>query len=254
MDGFVIEKGSFASEDLTQLSYWYFSYLENKKNKNWHTAYNKPRGLVIQFHGNAENMTSHYRNLVWFIKEGYDFVTFDYRGYGSSSGESDVEGICEDTKAALKWAFQRSQKENLPLIVYGQSLGGSLLLKALQDPDLGVKPSLVVVESAFYSYRQIAKEKLALHWLTWPLQPLTYLLIVDKYSPGGPGLKNLPPAPVVLIYSKNDPIVPFHHGEQIFSDLVEPKYLWSYDEPGHTVGTWVQDGKFRKQLISLIKN
>src|SRR5688572_29696577 len=44
----------------------------------------RPRGTFVHFHGNAGNITSHYRALSWVTREGWALFTFDYRGYGRS--------------------------------------------------------------------------------------------------------------------------------------------------------------------------
>ena len=54
---------------------------ENVSLHAWRFKTKQPiKGVVIQFHGNGENMTSHYVSTAWLINHGYDLVTFDYRG------------------------------------------------------------------------------------------------------------------------------------------------------------------------------
>ena len=51
-------------------------YFPSKSKKVW--------GVLWQFHGNAQNLSSHYGSVIWAIQAGLDVVTFDYRGYGQS--------------------------------------------------------------------------------------------------------------------------------------------------------------------------
>src|SRR5262245_39943051 len=67
------ENLSFQSADGTKLNGWFFP----AKTK-------KPKGTIVQFHGNAQNISTHFFSLIWLIEEGYNFFTFDYRGYGKS--------------------------------------------------------------------------------------------------------------------------------------------------------------------------
>lgn len=229
------------SYDQIPLSAWYFS------------APKQPaRALVVQFHGNAENMSTHYRSVYWLVSEGFDLITFDYRGYGNSPGDPSMIGVYKDVVAAIKFADNLASEKNLGLILIGQSIGGSLLLKALEE----IRPSnlkAIVIEGGFYSYRQIAREKLDLLWFTRPLKFLTSFLISDMYSPGGNGkLEILPQVPKYLLYSEHDPIVPIHHGEQIFKELSEPKFFWRHSEPGHINAFYIQDGKRRAELVSAL--
>lgn len=63
------------------------------------------------FHGNAENLTSHYVQLVWMTDEGYNLFIFDFPGYGLSEGNPRPEAVSNP-------AMQRSigwQKTNPPV-------------------------------------------------------------------------------------------------------------------------------------------
>ena len=170
-DKLIYEKDFFASLDGSPLSYWYFASDKNRQARPElvQEANTKTRGLVVQYHGNAENMTIHYRSLVWLPFYGYDFMTFDYRGYAASKGESTLSGVNADARAMLAFADEKSQEQNLPLVLYGQSLGGALLLRALEDAPTPKNLKLIVIESSFYSYKRVARQKLANAWLFWPL-------------------------------------------------------------------------------------
>src|SRR6218665_856427 len=58
------------SKDGTKLSAWRM-YSKNNNAKN----------LLLYFHGNAQNLTSHFANSVWMMDQDYEVIIFDYRGY-----------------------------------------------------------------------------------------------------------------------------------------------------------------------------
>ena len=239
---------NFHSEDGTKLNGWYFHSEKVCAQFKDLCHWRKPaRGVVVQFHGNAENMGSHFRSVIWLALEGYDIFTFDYRAYGRSEGSKNMRGVVEDTHAAINWILAKAPNANIYL--YGQSLGGSLMLRAMQDRPRDTAIKAIVVESSFYSYQGIAREKLAGVWLTWPLQWLAYVLISNRWSPGRPELAKLSPTPVLLIYSTDDPVVPVQHGEKLFAGLAEPKYFWKHDNFGHINSMFVENKRYRTQLI-----
>ena len=255
-DRLVYSEMKFASSDGTQLNAWYFPAVANQKARPEYIleAVEKPKGLVVQYHGNAQNIGTHYRGVVFFNFAGYDLLTFDYRGYGESEGAASVKGAYLDARAMLRIAEKQAQERQLPLILYGQSLGGSLLLRALEDepPPAGLR--LVVIESSFFSYKMIAREKLADFWLTWPLQWMSYLLVTDRYAPGGEQLERLPKEiPIVLLYSQFDPVVPIQHGEKFAAAIRQPREFWRHPFPGHINGMFVNDGRYRKDLLALME-
>ncbi|UPT75824.1 MAG: lysophospholipase [Elusimicrobiota bacterium] len=75
----------------------------------WFPAQNGPaRGTIVHFHGNGENMTSHYLFVYWLALERWNVFTFDYRGYGASGGEKSIAGSVADGAAAIKAARGRA--------------------------------------------------------------------------------------------------------------------------------------------------
>ncbi len=240
----------FKSEDGTNLKARYFeAAVVNAAHPEWGHYHGRTRGLVVQFHGNAQNMTAHFMNEAWLLLEGYDLLVFDYRGYGDSSGSLSTRGVYQDSQAGLKLAASEATKRGLPLIAYAQSLGGSLLLRVLEDSPPPSVLKMVVVESSFHSYQEIAREKLASFWLTWPLQWVAYGLISDEFSPGSEKLALISPTPVYLIYSEQDPVVTINHGEEIFRQLHDPKTLLRHPNPGHINAMFVEDGRYRAILL-----
>lgn len=232
----------FKSTDGTLLHAWHFKADPQRCAE--------PKGLVLHYHGNAENLSSHYRILHWLTEECYDYYIFDYRSYGISQGSKEAAGILTDARAALNYFANISKQRNLKLITYGQSIGGTLLLRSLQLEAPPPELKAVIIESSFYKYTQIGREKLSSFWLTWPFQPLAYLLISNEASPGGRDFSSLKGLPKLLIYSEDDFIVPLHHGTQLFAEMPEPKWFWSHPQPGHINSMFIESGKYRKRLIN----
>lgn len=121
-------------------------------------------------------------HLAWITAEGYNLFIFDYPGYGLSEGKPTPQSCVEAGHAALDWVLSHDTK-NLPMIIYGQSMGGIIALRTVIDKRADINLKLVVAESTFDSFQQIARHKLSQHWLTWPLQPLSYLLLSDRWAP-----------------------------------------------------------------------
>lgn len=184
-----------------------------------------PRGALLFLHGNAENLSSHVHAVTWLPAQGYHVLALDYRGYGRSEGHASVDGIHEDAGLALRWL--QSHSGALPLFVYGQSLGGTVALNlvARGDADSRSRIAAVIADSAFASYRGIAREKLDSWWLTWPLQAPLSWLVSDAWSPLAV-VDRISPIPLLLIHGERDAVVPPQHAAQLFARAGEPKALW----------------------------
>ena len=61
------------------------------------------RGVVYFLHGNAENISTHFRATVWLLESGYQVFALDYRGYGLSQGKPDVPEVFSDIEAGARW-------------------------------------------------------------------------------------------------------------------------------------------------------
>jgi fermentation-respiration switch protein FrsA (DUF1100 family) len=206
-------------------------------------------GVVIQFHGNAENMTSHFLSVYWLALEGWDVLAFDYRGYGASGGKKSLAGAVADGAAAL--AYARAKAPGLPLVVIGQSLGGALALASL-DRDGGDRVAAVVLDSTFSSYRRVAQDKLGSVWLTWPFQwPLSRLLFSDRFAPDRL-IARRKPVPLLVLASPGDRVVPYAEGRRLFALAPGPKEFWDVPGGGHTEAFGRQGAQFRPRLLKFL--
>lgn len=206
------------------------------------------KGVVVQFHGNGENMTSHFLFVWWLTLEGWDVFAFDYRGYGASGGRKSLAGAVEDGAAALRYA--RGRAGGRPLVVVGQSLGGALALASLER-DGGEGLAALVLDSTFASYRAIAREKLGLFWLTRPLRyPLSFLvgdgLSAERFA------RRRRPVPLLLFHGQGDPVVPLHHGRRLFDAAAGPKEFVLVPGEGHTEALGDRRADHKDRLLSFL--
>lgn len=205
------------------------------------------RATVLFLHGNAENLSSHVHAIAWMPARGYSVLAIDYRGYGRSQGKAGIDSVHQDALTALAWLAAREPKA--PLVVYGQSLGGSVALRTAAKARGQVPLAAVIAESAFSSYRGIAREKLGQAWLTWPLQwPLSWL-ISDRYA-AIDVVDRIAPTPLLLIHGERDAIVAASHARRLYEAAGEPRQLWLIPDDGHIDAA--RQESFRVRLINFL--
>jgi hypothetical protein len=189
----------------------------------------KHKTAIIQFHGNAENRSTHFLSVAWLAPRGVDVVVFDYRGYDGSTGTPSRHGVVEDGVAMLKW-FQR-EYPNSRRFVIGQSLGGAVAITSLAKS--GAKIDGLILESTFSSYRGVARQVLARHWLTWPFQWLPWILLSGDEDPED--YINQIKVPILAYHDRRDPVVPYAAGESLYQKLPSDQItLRSFDGNKHT--------------------
>ncbi|MGQ0530696.1 MAG: alpha/beta hydrolase [Panacagrimonas sp.] len=196
-------------------------------------AHGTPRATLLFLHGNAENLSSHIHAVAWLPAQGYNVLAIDYRGYGRSQGVASVDAIHEDAEAALAWLAAR---DTGTLIIYGQSLGASIAIRLATSTAAHERVVAVIAESAFSSYRDIAREKLSQLWLTWPLQWPLSMLISDQYA-AIKVVHHISPIPLLLIHGEHDVIVSVSHSRRLYEAAREPKKLWLIPEGRHIDAT-----------------
>ena len=226
--GYAYEEISFKSFDDTVLYGWFF------KSKS-----NPPKGTVIQFHGNAQNITSHFASLVWLTDAGFDFFTFDYRGFGKSKGTPTQSRVYGDSLAALDEVHRLKELRHSPkILVYAQSLGGAILMRTLPDWQNRNDVTAVILDSTFSSYQAIASQKLRQFWLSYLFSPLAYLLVSDAYAPRLQDLN----FKIAVVHDEKDPVVPFSNGEEISRGVQSQDVkFWTFSRGTHTAFPLIRD-------------
>jgi fermentation-respiration switch protein FrsA (DUF1100 family) len=235
--GLKYEQVSFSSKDGTRLSGWFIP------------AVGTPRGTVIHFHGNAQNMTAHFGFVAWLPAQGFNLFVFDYRGYGASAGRPNRRGVFEDSLAALEYIAARPVIDHNRLLVLGQSLGGANAIVAVGSrPHADIRA--VAIDSAFASYQGIVRDKIAaMPLLSLLCIPLSRLLIGNDFSPESV-VANIAPTPLLIIHGTVDPVVPYSHGKRLFELAREPKQFWTVEGGDHTEAFADPGSLYCKRLVA----
>lgn len=214
-------------------------------------AGDEAKGTILVLHGNAENVSTHINSVLWLVDEGFNVFMLDYRGYGRSEGSPTVEGVHVDAEAALETLLAMPGVDKDRVIVLGQSIGGAIAVYTVAHSPCKDRVKALVIDSAFSSYRLIAREKLGNVCITWPLQyPLSFAFN-DDYSPLK-WIKQVSPVPLLIIHGKQDRIVPLHHGKLLYDAATEPKELWQTSVPGHVYS--FSDEKIRENLVRYLSS
>lgn len=244
------DKYLYATPEQFNVKYEAFTIpsLDGTKLSAWrmHSKKKDPKNLVLYFHGNAQNLTSHFVNSVWMMDHDYDSIIFDYRGYGLSEGKPEPKGVAEDGLAFLNYAYEEYKKGGFKrFIVYGQSLGGAILLKSLEGFQHREEIALLVLDSTFLSPQEVAREK-----TFWPLS-----LIITNSSTADPKLTHLT-MPVLSIHSTKDFVIAYELGQKLYDRITTSpkKEFWSFDVRGHGDVFYVENKKYQTEFIKYVNS
>jgi uncharacterized protein len=170
---------------------------------------------ILQFHGNAGNISNRVDHLKLFYELGFNGVLFDYRGYGKSTGTPSEAGLVEDGLAVVKYLKEEKGVDPRFLVYWGESLGGAVAAAVAAKEE----PRALILKSTFTSVPDLAGE-------VYPFLPVKYLSKTHFET------KNLVPNflfPKLIVHGHSDTVVPFHHGQRLYQLSLEPKTFLQVD-------------------------
>jgi fermentation-respiration switch protein FrsA (DUF1100 family) len=164
---------------------------------------------LLYFHGNAGNISHRLHTIRQFHDLDLSVFIIDYRGYGDSEGRPSERGLYRDAEAAWEYLTETRAIPAGDIVVLGRSLGGSLAAWLAAERN----PRALIVDSAFTSVPDIGQD-------VYPWLPVRLLSRIQH-----PTREHVTRAscPVLVVHSRDDEIIPFHHAEALFSAANEPK-------------------------------
>ena len=199
---------------------------ENGKGKKLNAWFLKPKkqedvkATILFLHGNAGNVISHFCIVHPLVLKGYQVLLLDYSGFGFSEGKATRKNVLIDAQAALNYLKTREDTKNLSLVVYGQSLGGNLAPEVARRNQN--KVDALVIEGAFSSHDDISA-------YATNLGIIARIAVRERYS-ATHAVKKFH-KPILIIHSKQDKVIPFFMGENIYIKANEPKFFYAIDKP-----------------------
>ena len=212
-----------------------FIPVENGQRVNaWYFPPQSQSSPVILFcHGNGGNISHRLDLSAMLLEAGAGVLLLDYRGYGQSDGRPGEENTYRDAQAAYHWLSAKGVA-GTNIIAYGESLGGGVVSELARREPLGG----LILQSTFTSMTDVGAE-------LFPWLPVR-LISTIKYNTR-PKLSQLR-LPVLILHSRQDELVAFHHAEENFAAANEPKFLREI-KGGHNDGLWVS----RPAMLTALK-
>ncbi|GMQ90235.1 MAG: alpha/beta hydrolase [Gammaproteobacteria bacterium] len=194
--GLEYEVVSFETSDGITLSGWFVPAAD-------------ARGVLLFLHGNAGNISHRMLSLEIFNRLGLSTFIFDYRGFGESQGRPDEIGTYRDAEAAWRYLTEQRKLDPARIVIFGRSLGAAIASYLAGK----YTPRALIVESAFTNVPDLAARFyrfMPVRWLSRFRYPtVDYVARVA--------------VPVLVVHSRDDDIVPFRQGRQVFAAANPPK-------------------------------
>lgn len=231
------EDVEFTTDDKVRLHGWLFRGQDPKPTINV---------IFVWCHGNAGNITDRAQTAAELARRGFSVLTFDWRGYGKSEGSPSESSLFRDALAAYDFARSKTAGE---VVMYGESLGGPYAAYvAVHRP-----VRCVIIENSIPSLAAAG------NMLYRPL-PLGLFapnaLTTTKWL-------NQAGVPVLVMHSRQDQVIPFALGKQLYEGLTVPKEMLIAETAAHceiptseparyydTVSRFVREAEDRRRRLS----
>lgn len=165
----------------------------------------KPAYAAIIFHGNGETV-ARGNFLPFFRSLGIPAFTFDYRGYGRSSGWPSESGLYRDSDAVWEEVQRRTGLDSSRIILLGNSIGSGPASYLAEK----IKPRVLVLLAAFADFPSLIAQK--------PIY--SFFRFVLRYNfPVAERVAGLDESCVVIAHGERDTVVPFSHAGRIAETL-----------------------------------
>jgi hypothetical protein len=170
----------------------------------------EPGPAVLILNGNAGDRSHRLPLAAALAERGYAVLLFDYRGYAGNPGSPSEEGLRADARAAVQALAARPEVDPQRVAYFGESLGAAVAGGlATERP-----PAALVLRSPPPSIAEMARHH-------YPYLPIVDALLMDRY-PLVEQIGNVQ-APVLVIVTENDEIVPARLSRRVFDAALEPK-------------------------------
>lgn len=172
------------------------------------------KATVFYFHGAGGNLTSYAPLLTPLLKDNFQVILVDFRGYGKSTGTPIHKNIATDGEKVFTEISQMDGIINTKKIIYGASIGTQIAAHLAKNHESEI--SGLVLEGTMASFGDIAA--------VYAPEYKAYLenSFVSPYS-AKEDVKTLTKIPKLFIHSKEDKDVPYSQGVMVFTNAPEPK-------------------------------
>lgn len=108
----------------------FFNTSDGQTVNGWFVPAQTRMPTIVFAHGNGGNIGDRYAMMLPFLRKGYGFLTFDYRGYGKSTGVPSESGFYQDMQAVSDYLQHVQGISPNRQIAMGESIGSAVAVEA----------------------------------------------------------------------------------------------------------------------------
>lgn len=168
---------------------------------------------ILFSHGNAQDLGRVQPILEQFNKHGFSAFSYDYQGYGHSTGSASEPNAKQDIRTAYNYLTNVLNIKPEQIILYGYSLGSGVTIDLAQEVQVGG----IIVEGAFTStYRTKVPIKI------FPVDRFDSYAIVSKIK-----------QPILYLHGEDDKVIPVSHSYDLYERTLSERDILTFADHQH---------------------
>lgn len=201
----------------------------------WWIPNDAAKFTLLAFHGNAGNIADRATVYEFLRDTPANVLALEYRGYGRSEGKPSERGVYRDAEAAYMYLVKTKGKDPKTIVSFGQSLGTAVATRLAAHHEVGG----VVLEAPFLSASRVARK---FYWFL----PGIGLLLRSQFDTEK-RLKEIN-APILILHCKQDPVLPFQFGQEVYNAARLPKTFLEINGQCHEEASVIAPDSYRAAL------
>lgn len=178
----------------------------------------KKRPLVFFLHGNSGNILGQEGIAAFYHSYGYDFFSFDYRGFGKSGGQISSEAqFYSDVRTVYRTLSRRYPQDRIVVIGYSVGTASAAMLASEN------RPRQLILIAPYYSMEDMASRQ-------YPFAPS--FIVAYKFETFHWIRKTT--VPITLFHGTDDGAIPFESSQMLSALLREDGRFIPLKNCGHT--------------------
>ncbi|RMF79611.1 MAG: alpha/beta fold hydrolase [Planctomycetota bacterium] len=208
----------------------------------WHLPSNLDRGTVVLSTGAVGEMACYLFITRLLVNNGWSVVMYDYRGFGGSAGEPDLDTLAGDLDVIVDWTLALVPHERVALM--GISLGSMPSIAVAVDRPQDV--SGVILDSPVVLSDQFRRLDFVLGDQTQTFIDLLAPSLVSE------NLISRMHTPLLMLIADKDRLVRPAAAQQLFDAAPGPKTLARFPDVGHARAPYQATGEYTLQIETFL--
>jgi len=201
----------------------------------WWIPHDQAKFTFLAFHGNAANITNRAPVYEFLRDTPANVFALESRGYGRSEGHASEAGLYRDADAAYQYLVATKAVDPKTILSFGQSLGTTVAAHLAAHRQVAG----VILEGPFPSASRMAAK------LFWFLPGIS--LLVHSQFDTQARLQEIT-APLLIVHCTQDPVIPFHFGQEVFAAARAPKTFLPLNASCHEESSLLAPTQYRAAL------